>query len=46
MPSLSYQRILEYRARTFRTAPGRRITTQEQAIAFVNERGYVYFWPI
>jgi len=46
MPSLSYQRILDYRAQTFRTAPGRRITTQEQAIAFVNERGYVYFWPI
>jgi hypothetical protein len=46
MPSLSYQRILEYRARTFHTEPGRRITTREEAIAFVNERGYVYFWPI
>jgi hypothetical protein len=22
------------------------VTTKEQAIAFVNERGYVYFWPI
>ena len=46
MSSLSFQPILEYRAQTFRTAAGRRITTQEQAIAFVNERGYVYFWPI
>ncbi len=46
MSSLSYQRILEYRVRTFRTGPGRRITTKEEAIAFVNERGYVYFWPI
>ena len=46
MPSLSFQRILEYRARTFRTGPGRRITTKEEAVAFVNERGYVFFWPI
>ena len=46
MPSLSFQPILDYRAQTFRTAPGRRIITKEEAIAFVNERGYVYFWPI
>jgi len=46
MPSLSFQPILDYRAQTFRTAAGRRIATQEEAIAFVNERGYVYFWPI
>jgi hypothetical protein len=46
MPSLSCQPILDYRAQTFRTAAGRRITTKEEAIAFVNERGYVYFWPI
>jgi len=46
MPSLSFQPILGYRAQTFRTAAGRRITTKEEAIAFVNARGYVYFWPI
>ena len=46
MSSLSFQPILDYRAQTFRTAAGRRITTKEEAIAFVNERGYVYFWPI
>ena len=46
MPSLSFQPILDYRAQTFRTAAGRRIATKEEAIAFVNERGYVYFWPI
>jgi hypothetical protein len=46
MPSLSFQTILDYRAQTFRTAAGRRITAKEEAIAFVNERGYVYFWPI
>ena len=46
MPSLSFQPILAYRAQTFRTAAGRRIATKEEAVAFVNERGYVYFWPI
>ena len=46
MPSLSYQRVLDYRAQTFHTAPGCRISTKEEAIAFVNERGYIYFWPI
>ena len=46
MSSLSFQPILDYRAQTFRTAAGRRIATKEAAIAFVNERGYVYFWPI
>jgi len=46
MSSLSFQPILDYRAQTFRTAAGRRISTKEEAIAFVNERGYVYFWPI
>ena len=46
MSSLSFQSILDYRAQTFRTAAGRRIATKEEAIAFVNERGYVYFWPI
>ena len=46
MTSLSFQPILDYRAQAFRTAAGRRIATKEEAIAFVNERGYVYFWPI
>ncbi len=46
MSSQSFQPILDYRAQTFRTAAGCRIATKEEAIAFVNERGYVYFWPI
>jgi hypothetical protein len=46
MSSPSFQPILDYRAQTFRTAAGRRITSKEEAVAFVNERGYVYFWPI
>jgi len=38
--------IKQYRAQTFRTTYGQRITTKEQAIKFVNDRGFVYFWPI
>ena len=45
-PAFSFQPILDYRAQTFRTAAGRRITTKEEAIAFVNARGFIYFWPI
>jgi hypothetical protein len=43
---MTLERLQEYRAETYRTKPGLRLTTKEQAIAFVNERGYVYFWPI
>jgi hypothetical protein len=46
MGELSSERIREYRARTYRLEPGRKIGSQEEAIAFVNERGYVYFWPV
>jgi hypothetical protein len=40
------QQIREYRAGTFRLKPGKRVSTKEGAIDFVNERGFVYFWPI
>ena len=40
------KRLRAYRAQTFRTAPGRRLTRKEQAIEFVNARGFVFFWPI
>jgi hypothetical protein len=38
--------IRQYRAGTFRTLPGKRIKSKEEAVDFVNERGFVYFWPI
>lgn len=43
---LSRQRLHEYRAQTFRYAPGRNLKSQDEAVAFVNERGFVFFWPI
>jgi hypothetical protein len=36
----------QYRALSFRTAPGKRILNIEQAIAYANELGYLFFWPI
>jgi hypothetical protein len=46
MAQLTLDRIREYRAGTYRLTPGRRVGTREEAIAFVNERGYVYLWPV
>jgi hypothetical protein len=43
---LNRARIQEYRAGTYRLKPGGRVETLEEAVAFVNERGYVYFWPV
>lgn len=35
-----------YRARTFRLDETARLRTVDDAVDFVNERGFVYFWPI
>jgi Winged helix DNA-binding domain len=46
MLSAFQKRLRDYRARTFHTAPGLRVTTRDEAIAFVDERGFTFFWPI
>ncbi|MEA4906420.1 MAG: crosslink repair DNA glycosylase YcaQ family protein [Anaerolineaceae bacterium] len=46
MPILNSQRLQEYRAETFRTAPGRRVYSRQEAIDYVNQRGFIFFWPI
>ena len=46
MANLTYTALQAYRAQTFRTAPGLRLTAVEQAIEFVNQRGFIFFWPI
>jgi DNA glycosylase AlkZ-like len=46
MPQLSLEHLNAYRAQTFRTAPGKRLTSREEAVEFVKQRGFVYFWPI
>jgi hypothetical protein len=37
--------LQSYRADTFRTRPGTRLHSAEEAVTFVNERGLVFFWP-
>ena len=45
-PLLTLQRLGAYRACTYRTLDALRVTTQEEAIAHVDARGYLMFWPI
>lgn len=40
------QQVQAYRAHTFRLAQERRLSSKGEAVAFVNERGFVFFWPI
>ena len=46
MLPLPVDALQAYRAQTFRTAPGLRLQSADEAVAFVNQRGFVYFWPI
>jgi len=46
MPTLSSDRLAAYRAETYHLRPDLSVTTREQAIDFVNRRGFAYFWPI
>lgn len=46
MPELSTEILTAYRAQTFRFSPAPRIQNPDEALAWVNERGFVYFWPI
>ncbi|MCS6993583.1 MAG: winged helix DNA-binding domain-containing protein [Anaerolineales bacterium] len=41
---LSSQRLKEFRAQTFRL--NRSIANSQEALTWVNERGFVFFWPI
>lgn len=46
MPNLTQQRLTDYRRDTFRLDPARRLRSKEEAVQFVNERGFIFFWPI
>jgi hypothetical protein len=46
MSSFSPTLRSQHRSRTFRTAPGLRLASAEEALQFVNERGMTFFWPI
>lgn len=46
MTTLQADQIQAYRDETYRLNPGRRVTDIEQAVQFVDQRGFVFFWPI
>lgn len=43
---VTLDRITEYRSHTFGYTPRKQVKTKDEAIRFVNERGFIYFWPI
>lgn len=46
MANLSPKTLQDYRRDTFRLKSGRRVKTLEEAVEFVQQRGFVFFWPI
>ncbi len=46
MPALDPEHLQHYRNTTFRLTPDRKVLTPNDALDFVNERGFVYFWSI
>ena len=42
----TFDRVQEYRSHTFGYNPKDRVKTRDEAIHYVNARGYIYFWPI
>src|SRR5512144_227079 len=46
MPQLDLKKLNSHRARTYRLSSFTRVRTQRAARAYVNERGFIYFWPI
>ncbi len=46
MPTIDPEHLQRYRDKTFRLLPDRKVMNPSDAAAFVNERGFIYFWPI
>ncbi|HEY68954.1 MAG TPA: winged helix DNA-binding domain-containing protein [Anaerolineae bacterium] len=44
--NLSTDQLKAHRRNTFRLSPDQQVETREEAVSFVNERGFVFFWPI
>jgi len=43
---ISAANLQGYRSQTFHTSPGMRLHSKEEAVQWVNERGFIFFWPI
>jgi hypothetical protein len=46
MVEIPLELVHSYRQKTFRLAPGARLKSQDEAIEYVNQRGFIFFWPI
>jgi hypothetical protein len=46
MLNLDLERLSALRARTYRLPPEKTVSGPTEALDFVNERGFIYFWPI
>ncbi len=46
MTVLNLKRLKTHRTRTFHLPPSKPLSSPSQAVRFVNQRGFVFFWPI
>ena len=46
MTRINLTRLNAHRARTFHLPPAKPLSSETQALRFVNQRGFIYFWPI
>jgi hypothetical protein len=46
MPTLDLKKLDKHRAKTYRLSPFARLRSPKAAREYVNERGFIYFWPI
>ena len=45
MAFVSLARLNAYRNRTFRLEPGTRLISLDEAVNYIHERGFIFFWP-
>jgi hypothetical protein len=46
MPTLDLKKLNKHRAKTYRLSPFSRVRTSGGALDYINQRGFIYFWPI
>jgi len=46
MPTLNLERLTKLQARSFHMLPKMKVKTPAEALDFVNERGFIFFWPV
>ena len=46
MPTLDLKKLNKYRAKAYRLSPLTRVRTSRSALDYINQRGFIYFWPI